>query len=85
MGNYDAEYYLKNKEKIAERNRIYYQTYREERLAYQNDYNRITDAERKYKNKVRYWATRDSAKKAKPPPADYPVAYVPASFSVVFS
>jgi hypothetical protein len=86
MGFYTQEYYQRNKEKIKERNSKYYQLFREERLAYQHEYNRVTEAERKQKNKQRYWAVRDkNTAKAKPLPTDYPVAYVPPSFSISFS
>ena len=79
-------YYLKNKEKIQERARRYYQLYREERLAYQNEYNNMTEAERKQKNKERYWKVRDkNLAKATPEPKPFPYDFVPASFSVVFS
>jgi hypothetical protein len=86
VGFYTQEYYQRNKEKIKERNNKYYQLHREERLLYQHDYNMLTEVERKQKNKQRYWAVRDkNTAKAKPPPADYPVAYVPASFSISFA
>ena len=84
--NYNQEYYQRNKERIAERNRAYYQLNREERLAYQNEYNMLTEVERKQKNRQRYWAVRDkNTAKAKPLPPDYPIDYVPASFSISFS
>ena len=80
------EYYQKNKEKIKERQRRYYQLYREERLAYQYEYNEMTEAERKEKNRQRYWAVRDkNMAKATPEPKPFPYDFVPASFSVVFS
>jgi hypothetical protein len=79
-------YYQRNKEEINERNRKYYQLYREERLAYQNEYNMLTEVERKQKNRQRYWAVRDkNTAKAKVVPADYPIDYVPTSFSISFS
>lgn len=84
MGFSAHEYYLRNKEKIKERNKKYYQLHRDERLAYQYDYNMLTEAERKQKNKQRYWAVREQSKKGKPIPTDYPVAYVPPSFSLTF-
>jgi hypothetical protein len=79
-----SDYYIRNKERIQQQRKAYYQMNREERLAYQHEYNMLTEAERKQKNKQRYWATRDKAKKAKPPPRDFPVDYLPASFSVQF-
>jgi hypothetical protein len=80
-----GEYYLRNKEQIKERNRLYYQANRDARLAYQHEYNWLTEAERKQKNKERYWLVRDKNQKAKPTPTDYPVDYIPQSFSVGFS
>jgi len=56
-------YYERNKAKIAERSKKYYYTNREARLAYQNDYNRLTETERKEKNRIRYWATRGDERK----------------------
>jgi hypothetical protein len=86
MGFYTQEYYQRNKEKIKERNRRYYELHREERLAYQNEYNFITEAERKQRNKARYWAVRDkNMAKAKPLPPQYPMDFVPKSFSITFS
>ena len=80
-----AEYYQRNKERIQERNRLYYHANRDERLQYQHDYNWLTEAERKQKNKERYWLVRDKNQKAKITPADYPVDYIPQSFSVGFN
>jgi hypothetical protein len=87
MAAFDTkEYYQRNKAKINERNRQYYQLYREERIAYQHQYNQMTETERKQKNKERYWKVRDkNMAKAKPIPQEYPSNFVPASFSVVFS
>ena len=46
----------------------------------------MTEAERKEKNRQRYWAVRDkNMAKAKPEPKPFPYDFVPASFSVVFS
>jgi hypothetical protein len=51
-------YYQRNKAAVDERNRKYYYANRDARLLYQYAYNPITEAERKEKNRLRYWATR---------------------------
>ena len=82
---YNRQYYLKNKERLNQRSKEYYIANRQKCLDYQNAYNILTDAERKQKNKERYWAVRDKNMKAKPEPTDYPVDYSPPSFSISFS
>ena len=78
-------YYEKNKERVRQQHKEYYQAHREERLFYQNNYNKII-AEEKEKRRVRYWSTRDMNKCAKIPPASLspPLISKPVSFSLTF-
>ena len=79
-------YYERNKERVQQQHREYYQAHREGRLLYQYAYNMTYDAERKIKNRERYWAIRDKNKKAKipPPSLNEPIAPMPVSFTTSF-
>ena len=61
-------YYEQNKEHVRTQHKEYYARTREERLLYQNNYNMLNEMERKEKNRIRYWSTRDMNKVARIPP-----------------
>ena len=79
---WERQYYIKNKQRIDERNLNYYNANKEDRLAYQHAYNDANEIERKEKNKIRYWRNRDMPKATPTKIQNMPV---PVSFSISFA